>query len=280
MLVHLSPAERDLLLDHLRSGNRPVRGSHTLLTALATAPLTDQHYALDMTTDMAEAASLLFRFASVGGGPGQEYSRSFDAKYILGPRHQTHRERLASALAAGADIHEVRSFHEAVHRPRNDDDREPWVINDSALNEEFRLPDADVHPVWPLQPVLVISDSLHDDPVGLLPCRVPLRHLPTVLFTGKEYRLSPLVLLDDRSHAAFTLRHMPHRPGLVVVCAGLDDSTAYPRGVVIGAEAVLWAATDLSWLHLRMHDATECRYLPLDELLTGDTSDPPPPPGS
>ncbi|MET7354637.1 hypothetical protein, partial [Streptomyces mirabilis] len=34
MLVRLSPAQRDLLLDHLRLGNRPVRGSHTLRTSL------------------------------------------------------------------------------------------------------------------------------------------------------------------------------------------------------------------------------------------------------
>ncbi|MEU9370428.1 hypothetical protein AB0D71_38330 [Streptomyces avermitilis] len=86
-------------------------------------------------------------------------------------------------------------------------------ITDTALNAEFRLPDDDVHPVWSLQPVLVISDSLDDDPVGLLPSRVPLRHLPSVLFTAQEYLIAPLVLLDDRSYATFKLRHMPRRPG-------------------------------------------------------------------
>lgn len=134
--------------------------------------------------------------------------------------------------------------------------------------------------MWPIQPVLVISDNLADDPVGLLPCRVPLRHLPSVLFTAKEYQLAPLVLLDDRSYATFKLRHMPLRQGLIVVCADLDDATTHPRGAVIGAEAALSDGQDLSWLHMRMHDATECRYLPLDEFLTGDTSDPPPAPGS
>lgn len=280
MLVRLSPAQRDLLLDHLRLGNRPVRGGHTLRTALATAALTDQHYEVDMTTEMVEAASFLFRFTSASGGPRREDSRSFDAEYILGPRHQTHRERLMSALAAGADIREACTFHDAVHRPRQDDDPEPWVITDTALDAEFRLPDDDVHPVWPLQPVLVISDSLDDDPVGLLPCRVPLRHLPSALFTAREYQLAPLVLLDDRSYAAFKLRHMPLRRGLIVVCADLDDGTTYPRAAGIGADAVWAAGQDPSWLHLRMHDATECRYLPLDELLTGDTSDPPPSPSS
>ncbi|MFE9769785.1 hypothetical protein ACFYPC_35575 [Streptomyces sp. NPDC005808] len=103
-----------------------------------------------MSTETAEAASFLFRFASMGDGPCQEYSRSFDGEYILGPRHQTHRERLLSALASGAEIREVRSFHDAAHRPRHDDDPEPWVVNDTALKTEFRLPDEDVHPVWPL----------------------------------------------------------------------------------------------------------------------------------
>ncbi|MGW2610135.1 hypothetical protein ACWC4A_38035 [Streptomyces mirabilis] len=73
---------------------------------------------------------------------------------------------------------------------------------------------------------------------------------------------------------------MPLRQGLIVVCADLDDGTTYPRAAGIGADAVWAAGQDPSWLHLRMHDATECRYLPLDELLTGDTSDPPPSPSS
>ncbi|MGW6214306.1 hypothetical protein [Streptomyces sp. NPDC055109] len=280
MLVRLSPAQRDLLLDHLRLGNRPVRGSHSLLTSLDTTALTDQRYAVNMTAEAVEAASFLFRFIAVNDGPLREDSRSFDATYILGPRKQTHRERLMSALAAGAEIREVRSFHAAAHRPRHGDDPEPWVVTDTALNAEFRLPDDDVHPVWPLQPVLVISDSSAEDPAGLLPSLVPLRHLPSPLFTTQEYQLAPLVLLDDRSYATFMLCHMPRRPGLIVVCADLDDATTYQRGAAIGAEAVLTAGQDLSWLRLRMHDATECRYLALDDLLTGGTSDPPPSPSS
>ncbi|MET8411720.1 hypothetical protein ABZV34_27105 [Streptomyces sp. NPDC005195] len=248
-------------------------------TALDTAALTDQHYTVDLSAEMIEAASFLFRFTAVGSGPGREFSRRFDAEYVHGPRKQNRRERLAAALAGGAEIREVRSFHEAAHRPRQHDDPQPWVIRDTALDAEFRLGDDDVHPVWPLRPVLIISDNPGDDPVGLLPCHVPLRKLPSAQFSAREYRLAPLVLLDDRSHGTFELRHMPRRPGLIVVCAGLDDATVYPRGAAIGAEAVLSAGQDLSWLHLRLHEATECRYLPLDELLTGDTSDPPPAPG-
>ncbi|MFE7077111.1 hypothetical protein ACFU96_44205 [Streptomyces sp. NPDC057620] len=276
MLVRFSAAQRDLLLGRLRLDKCPVRGSHTLHTALATTALTGQHYAVDMTTGMLEAASVVLRFACPNDGPGREHSRSFDNQYILGPRKQTHRERLLSALAASAEIHEVSSAQDAVHRPRSSADPQPWVINDTALDAEFRVPDDDVHPVWPLQPVLVISDRLDDDPVGLGPCRVPLRHLPSALFTLKEYELAPLVLLDDRSYAAFTLRHMPRRSGLILVCADPEDGTTYPRSAAIAAEAVLRAGQDLSWLRLRMHEATECRYLPLDELLTGDGPDPPP----
>ncbi|MGV9705319.1 hypothetical protein [Streptomyces sp. NPDC003483] len=280
MLVRLAPSVRDRLLDHLSSGKQPVRGSHPLHTALDIATLTDQHYTVDMTAEMIEAASFMLRFTATNDRPQQEVSRAFDAQYVLGPRKQTSRERLLSALAAGAEIREVCSFHAASHRPRRGDDPEPWVIRDTGLDAEFRLSDEDVHPVWPLRPVLIISDRPEADPVGLGPCRVPLRTLPAAHFGARDYQLAPLVLLDDRSHATFELRHMPRRPGLIVVCARLDDATAYPRGAAVGAEAVLWAGQDPSWLHLRLHDATECRYLPLDELLTDDTSDPPPPPGT
>ncbi|MFC9932331.1 hypothetical protein [Streptomyces sp. NPDC127190] len=122
-------------------------------------------------------------------------------------------------------------------------------------------------------PVLVISDRLDDDPLGLLPCPVPLKHLPSALFTAQEYQSAPLVLLDDRSYTNFTLRHMRHRPGLIVAAADPDDGTAYPRAAAIGAEAVLRAGQGLAWLHLRLHAATDCRYAPWEALLTG----PPPP---
>lgn len=39
-----------------------------------------------------------------------------------------------------------------------------------------------------------------------------------------------LVLLDDRSYTDFTLRHLPHRPGLIVVLADPDDGTFLPPG--------------------------------------------------
>jgi hypothetical protein len=89
------------------------------------------------------------------------------------------------------------------------------------------------------------------------------------------------VLLDDRSHTDFTLRHMPHRPGRMVTMTDPGDDTTYPRAAAIGAEAVLRAGQDLAWLHLRLrlrlrlHDATNCRYARWEALLTG-----PPPSGS
>ncbi|WP_405192769.1 hypothetical protein [Streptomyces anthocyanicus] len=124
-------------------------------------------------------------------------------------------------------------------------------------------------------PVLVISDSPEADPVGLLPCTVPLRRMPSPLFSAEEYRLAPLVILDERSYTAFRLRHMPQRPDLVLALVGTDDDTVYPRAAAIGAEAVVRTGRDLSWLHLRLHEATGCRYANWDDLLTG----PPPPPG-
>ncbi|MFD7708614.1 hypothetical protein [Streptomyces sp. NPDC059786] len=127
----------------------------------------------------------------------------------------------------------------------------------------------------PHEPVLVISDRLDDDPIGLLSCPVPLRHVPSPLFNAEEYHSAPLVLLDDRSYTNFTLRHMPHRPGLIVTSADPDDDTAYPRAVAIGAEAVLRTGQDLAWLHLRLHAATDCHYAHWEALLPG----PPPPDG-
>ncbi|MGW5250925.1 hypothetical protein ACWEQN_45860 [Streptomyces sp. NPDC004129] len=46
--------------------------------------------------------------------------------------------------------------------------------------------------------------------------------------------------------------------------------------MAIGAEAVLRAGQDLSWLHLRLHAATDCRYARWEALLTGGPADPPP----
>jgi hypothetical protein len=128
--------------------------------------------------------------------------------------------------------------------------------------------------------VLVISDSPDNDPVGLRKSPVPLLHLPSPLFSAEEYQRAPLVLLDDRSYTGFTLRHMPRRQGLIVVLVDPDDGTIYPRAVAIGAEAVIRAGDNLNWLHLRLHDATECHYAHWEALLAGGPADPPPPASS
>lgn len=106
--------------------------------------------------------------------------------------------------------------------------------------------------------MLIISDSTDDDPVGLRTSPVPRLHLPSPLFGAEEYLRAPLVLLDDRSYTGFTLRHVPHRRGLIVVLVDPDDGTIYPRAAAIGAEAVIRAGDNLNWLHLRLHDATVC----------------------
>ncbi|MER6691111.1 hypothetical protein [Streptomyces minutiscleroticus] len=108
--------------------------------------------------------------------------------------------------------------------------------------------------------VLVISDRLDDAPVRLQPCTVPLRHTPSAHFTTAEYQAAPLVILDDRSYTAFTLRHMPHRQGLILVLAAPDDASVYPRAAAIGAEAVIPIDRSMDRLHLRLHDATDCRH--------------------
>lgn len=131
-------------------------------------------------------------------------------------------------------------------------------------------------PQAPQAPVLVISDSTDDNPVGLRPSPIPRLHLPSPLFSAEEYQRTPLVLLDDRSYTDFTLRHVPHRPGLIVVLADPDDGTLYPRAAAIGAEAVIRATDNLSWLHLRLHDATGCRYAQWEALLAGGPAEPPP----
>ncbi|MFD6285393.1 hypothetical protein [Streptomyces sp. NPDC060205] len=125
--------------------------------------------------------------------------------------------------------------------------------------------------------VLVISDSPDDDPVGLRTSPVPRMHLPSPSFSAEEYHRAPLVLLDDRSYSDFTLRHVPPRPGLIVVLVAPDDGTIYPRAAAIGAEAVIRAGDNLNWLHLRLHAATDCRYAHWEALLAGGPADPPPP---
>ncbi|MFF2217578.1 hypothetical protein [Streptomyces antibioticus] len=125
--------------------------------------------------------------------------------------------------------------------------------------------------------MLAISDSTDDDPVGLRTSPVPLLHLPSPLFSAEEYQRAPLVPLDDRSYTDFTLRHVPHRRGLIVVLVDPDDGTIYPRAAAIGAETVIRAGDSVNWLHLRLHDATNCRYAHWDALLADGPADPPPP---
>lgn len=125
--------------------------------------------------------------------------------------------------------------------------------------------------------MLVISDSPDIDPVGLQTSPVPRLHLPSPLFSAEEYHRAPLVLLDDRSYTNFMLRHVPPRPGLIVVLVDPDDGTIYPRAAAIGAEAVLRAGDNPNWLHLRMHDATHCRHAHWEALLAGGPAGPPPP---
>ncbi|MFJ5779316.1 hypothetical protein [Streptomyces sp. NPDC093094] len=136
---------------------------------------------------------------------------------------------------------------------------------------------ADTPPQLPT-PVLVITDSHDDDPIGLLPSPVPLLHLPSPLFTASEYRTAALVILDDRSYPTFRLRHMRPRPGLILATTDPDHDASdggeggdvHARAAAIGAEAVVQAAgRGIAWLHLRLHDATGCAHADWDALLTG-----------
>ncbi|MFD4635427.1 hypothetical protein ACFVYR_37735 [Streptomyces sp. NPDC058284] len=68
------------------------------------------------------------------------------------------------------------------------------------------------------------------------------------------------MLLDDRSYTDFALRHMPYRPGLIIVLVDPDDVTLSSQAAALGAEAVIRAGDNLSWLHLPLHDAPGCRY--------------------
>ncbi|MFD7444076.1 hypothetical protein [Streptomyces sp. NPDC059909] len=67
---------------------------------------------------------------------------------------------------------------------------------------------------------------------------------------------------------------------MIVTGADPDDATVYPRAVAINAEAVIRPGQDLSWQHLRLHAATDCRYAHWEALLTGGPIDPPPPASS
>ncbi len=132
----------------------------------------------------------------------------------------------------------------------------------------------------PTAPALIITDRIGTDPVGLAPCPVPRIHRSAEQFSAEEYRSAPLVLLDDRSYTAFTLRAMPRRQGLIIVLVDQDDASIWERTVHIGGDAVVTAATDPAWLHLRLHDATDCGHADWTTLLADGPADPPQPAGS
>ncbi|MFD0069173.1 hypothetical protein [Streptomyces sp. NPDC127574] len=162
MRVHLHRSQRDFLLGCFELRTPPVRGGPALLAAVPSAGLVREHCYVEMDEEMVEAASYLFRFASLRSGLYRVFSRNFDAANILRPRQQKPRERLRAALDAGAEIREVRSFQPAAYKPRREGDRNPWVVHDPGLHRNFRLPDGDVHPVWPLQPSAPESSGAHD----------------------------------------------------------------------------------------------------------------------
>ncbi|WP_406834813.1 hypothetical protein ACICHK_00115 [Streptomyces sp. AHU1] len=161
MRVHLHRSQRDFLLGCFQSNHPSVRGGPALLAAVQSAGLIREHCYVEMDDEMVEAASYLFRFASLRSGLYRAFSRNFDASNILRPRQQTPRKRLLAALEAGAEIREVRSFQPTSYKPRREGDRTPWVVHDPGLRRNFRLPDRDVHPVWPLQPTAPEPSAAH-----------------------------------------------------------------------------------------------------------------------
>ncbi|MFD5814683.1 hypothetical protein [Streptomyces sp. NPDC127038] len=161
MHVHLHRSQRDFLLGCFKSSTPSVRGVPALLAAVESAGLVREHCHVEMDDEMVEAASYLFRFAALRSGLHRAFSRNFDAANILRPRQQTPRQRLLAALAAGAEIREVRSYQPVSHQPRREGDRTPWVVHDPGLRKSFRLPDRDVHPVWPLQPTTSEPSGAH-----------------------------------------------------------------------------------------------------------------------
>ncbi|WP_199550145.1 hypothetical protein [Streptomyces sp. N35] len=129
----------------------------------------------------------------------------------------------------------------------------------------------------PTAPALIITDRPDGDPVGLGACPVPRIHRTAEQFSAKEYQRAPLVLLDDRSYTAFTLRAMPRRRGLILVLVDQDDASIWTRTVAVGGDAVVTAVADPAWLHLRLHEATDRRHADWEELLADGPADPPQP---
>ncbi|MET9122179.1 hypothetical protein [Streptomyces sp. NPDC004528] len=128
-----------------------------------------------------------------------------------------------------------------------------------------------------MKPVLVVTDSLTPDPMRLQPCKVPILHISPALMTPEQYRVAPLLILNDHSYQEFTRLHLPLRPGLLLALTGPDDGTAQTRATALRAERVVRASQNTSWLHLRMHAATACRYADWNSLLRRGPDDPPQP---
>lgn len=94
---------------------------------------------------MIDTASFVLRTAALKGGKFLRYSRAFDWTFRRG---RNERQLLLEAMEGGAAIREVSSYAPATYRPRGEGDHRPWVVHDTGLDQEFRLDDRDVHPVW------------------------------------------------------------------------------------------------------------------------------------
>ncbi|WP_406469828.1 hypothetical protein [Streptomyces sp. NBC_01615] len=149
--VELTTLQYTALVREAQANTRPMRGISDLRSALEEAHRlrANHRYALAMTEELIECASCLLRFTALGGGAFLLAANRFDRDYILTPRKQDARARLLSARDAGAEIHEIRSYHPALYRPDAENDPTPWDVHDPFLRQSFRVPDQDVLPIWP-----------------------------------------------------------------------------------------------------------------------------------
>ncbi|MGW0778445.1 hypothetical protein ACWD01_33560 [Streptomyces sp. NPDC002835] len=111
-------------------------------------------------------------------------------------------------------------------------------------------------------PILIVAPRL---PLELLPTArtFPLLTREFSELTPSEWMSPPLVLAHRMycSRLSSPDNDFRRRPGIVVLGEDLDDALIWSDAAAIGSEAVVMLSEDVPWLVLRMHEATDFRYV-------------------
>jgi hypothetical protein len=118
----------------------------------------------------------------------------------------------------------------------------------------------------------VIADLDTASPCELIAHAVTAEHSREVHATNvteDDWLTYRLILIEDDAAPLIAARHLPKRPGVVLIGHDLDDATVWARGGTIGARAVAFLPDNTTWLVTLIRAATlHARLAEMGEVST------------